>query len=135
VQLKEVAVECDIMFEFAMGEGLSNMGAKSAVYISFIILIACAIWATAFCPVVSGEMRPRAFPYGESRGGYGERKAVSSGDEARRMIRDYFSGRDVKIGDVRERDLFFEADIRDRHGALVDKVIIDKRTGRIRSTY
>ena len=83
----------------------------------------------------AGDRRSRDYPYGESRGGYGERKAVSSGQEARRMIKEYFSRRDVKIGDVRERELFFEADVRDRRGGLVDKVIIDKRTGRIRSTY
>ncbi len=83
----------------------------------------------------ASDRRSRDYPYGESRGGYGERKKVSSGQEARRMIKEYFSRRDVKIGDVREREIFFEADVRDRRGALVDKVIIDKRTGRIRSTY
>jgi hypothetical protein len=83
----------------------------------------------------AGERRSGASPYGESRDGYGEKKAVSSVQQARRMIREYFVGRDVRIGDVRERELFFEADIRDKHGALADKVIIDKRTGRIRSTY
>ncbi len=83
----------------------------------------------------ASDRRSRDYPYGESRGGYGERKTVSSGQEARRMIKEYFSRRDVKIGDVREREIFFEADVRDRRGALVDKVIIDKRTGRIRSTY
>lgn len=34
-----------------------------------------------------------------------------------------------------ERDLFYQADIRDRRGMLIDKVIIDKRTGRMRSIY
>ncbi|HMK60244.1 MAG TPA: hypothetical protein VK452_03750 [Dissulfurispiraceae bacterium] len=111
------------------------MGFRSSVYAIFTILLAFVIWAASFCPVASGEMRQKAFPYGETRGGYGERKAVSNGEEARRMIKDYFSGRDVRIGDIRERELFFEADIRDKRGALVDKVIIDKRTGRIRSTY
>ncbi|MGO9377846.1 MAG: hypothetical protein ACLPN1_19120 [Dissulfurispiraceae bacterium] len=81
------------------------------------------------------EGRSRTYPYGESRGGYGQRRAVSSAQEARRTIREYFAGRGVKIGDIRERELFYEAEVRDRRGALVDKVIIDKRTGRIRSTY
>ena len=83
----------------------------------------------------AGDRRSIDYPYGESRGGYGERRAVSSVQEARRMIKEYFARRDVKIGDIRERELFFEAEIRDRRGAFVDKVIIDKRTGRIRSTY
>ena len=83
----------------------------------------------------AGERRSADYPYGESRGGYGEKKAVSNAQEARRMIRDYFAGKNVKIGELREHELFFEADIRDKRGALVDKVIIDKRTGRIRSMY
>src|ERR1700690_3747431 len=83
----------------------------------------------------AGDMRSRDYPYGESRGGYGEHRAVSSVQEARRMIKEYFVRRDVRISDIREREFFFEADIRDRRGAFVDKVIIDKRTGRIRSTY
>jgi hypothetical protein len=83
----------------------------------------------------AGDRQSRDYPYGESRGGYGEKRAVSSMQEARRTIKEYFSRRDVRIGDIRERELFFEADIRDRRGAFVDKVIIDKRTGRIRSTY
>lgn len=109
---------------------------KSFMHICIAIGLAGALFMAAFSPAAdAADRRSGAYPYGESRGGYGEKKAVSSVQEARRMIRDYFSGRDVKVGDIRERDLYFEADVRDRHGALVDKVIIDKRTGRIRSTY
>lgn len=86
-------------------------------------------------PADAGDRRYRGYPYGESSDGYGERRAVSNVMEARRLLRDYFAGRDVRIGDIRERDLFFEAEIRDRRGVLTDKVIIDKRTGRIRSMY
>lgn len=98
--------------------------------------LAGVLCLAAFSPAADpGDRRSGNYPYGESRGGYGERKVVSSVQEARRTIREYFTGRDVKISDIRERELFFEADVRDRHGALVDKVIVDKRTGRIRSTY
>jgi hypothetical protein len=47
----------------------------------------------------------------------------------------YYQGRDVRIGPVIERDIFYQADVRDPRGVLIDKVIIDKRTGRMRSIY
>ena len=46
-----------------------------------------------------------------------------------------FSKDDVKIGRITERRWFFRAEILDKKDALVDVVIIDKRTGRIRSIY
>jgi hypothetical protein len=100
------------------------VGLSGVISISLLIPAACA-----------GDRHNGSYPYGESGRGYGERKTVSNNQEARRLLKDYFSSRDVKIGDIRERELFFEADVRDRRGNLVDKVIIDKRTGRIRSMY
>jgi len=100
------------------------VGLSSVISISILIPAACA-----------GDRHDSFYPYGESGHRYGQRKAVSNNQEARRLLKDYFSRRDVKIGDLRERELFFEADIRDRRGALIDKVIVDKRTGRIRSMY
>jgi len=66
---------------------------------------------------------------------YGQRRTVSTVYEAGRIMGQYYHGRDVRIGPILERDLFYQADVRDRKGVLVDKIIIDKRTGRIRSTY
>lgn len=80
------------------------------------------------------------YPYGDyypgPRGGrYGARKAVRTEGEARNILRKYFSQRKATIGEIKERDWFFEAEIRDRNNTFVDRVIIDKRTGRIRSIY
>jgi hypothetical protein len=48
----------------------------------------------------------------------------------------YFSSVEgVAINNIREKDWFFEAEIRDKQNNLRDIVIIDKRTGRIRSVY
>jgi hypothetical protein len=41
----------------------------------------------------------------------------------------------VIIGEVVEKELYFEADIMDKKQAVIDKVIVDKRTGRVRSIY
>ncbi len=75
-------------------------------------------------------------PYGISEGGdYGEQKRVTSRGQAQKILEEYFAGKNVKVGGITEKELYFEAEVRDAGGKLVDKVIIDKRSGRIRSIY
>jgi hypothetical protein len=75
-------------------------------------------------------------PYGGSGGGtYGEKQRVGTKDDAKKVLMEYFSKRDVTIGEIREKQYYFEAVVMDKNGRLVDKVIVDKRTGRIRSIY
>ncbi len=75
-------------------------------------------------------------PYGgPQRGGYGERRAVQSKGDAQRMLNDYYMRRNMRIGPIRENRFYFEADILDRNNRFMDRVIIDKRSGRIRSIY
>jgi hypothetical protein len=74
--------------------------------------------------------------YGGPRSGsYGEKKEVTTAEEAEKAFREYFSKKDVKIGEIKERELYFEAEIKDKNDNRIDKVIVDKRTGRIRSIY
>lgn len=76
------------------------------------------------------------YPYGGSkRGKYGERGDVLTEDEARVIMKEYFPNRDYTIGSLKDKEFYFEADITDKHGRIVDRVIIDKRSGRIRSVY
>ena len=77
----------------------------------------------------------RGYKKGSAETGYGEKRPVSTIEEAREALTEYFAKKDVKISEIREQTLFFEAEIRDKNNNLVDKVIVDKRTGRIRSTY
>lgn len=79
-------------------------------------------------------------PYGDyccnqQRGWYGARREVTDARQARSILENYFTGRNVTIGPFRERPMFFEAEIFDRSGKAVDKVIVHKRSGRIRSIY
>jgi len=85
----------------------------------------------------SGNQYPHgSYCEGESRGGYGEKNAVRSSAEARKVIANYFSSvRGVKITIIEEKEWFFKAEVRDRQNKLIDIVIIDKRSGRIRSIY
>jgi len=85
------------------------------------------------------EWRGRT-PYGNycsgpERGWYGERKEVKTSGEARVILQRYFKNRGVVVGDIKERKGFFEAEIRDENNTLIDRVIVNKRTGRIRSVY
>jgi len=75
-------------------------------------------------------------PYGGTGGdGYGEKTRVTTKQAAKEILRDYFSKKNVTIGEIRDKDIYFEADILDRSGKIIDKVVVDKRTGRIRSIY
>lgn len=73
---------------------------------------------------------------GKHRGdGYGDRRPVTSVEDARSQIAQYFEGQDVTVSDVADKQWRYEADIRDKQGAVIDRVMIDKRSGRIRSLY
>ncbi len=74
---------------------------------------------------------------GHGRGPYGTRKPVRTAEEAKQLVESYFAGlgENVTIGKTEEKNLFFEVEILGQDGALIDKAIVDKRTGRIRSIY
>ena len=80
------------------------------------------------------------YPYGHyysgpREGEYGQRKIIRTEAEAREILMNYFSPQKATIGKIWEKGWFFEAEIRDIHNTPIDRVIIDKRTGRIRSIY
>ena len=80
------------------------------------------------------------YPYGDYCPGYkkkwyGAKISVKTAEEAKKMLQEYFSKDKVKIGLVTEEKWFFRAEIVDENDTLLDIVIIDKRTGRIRSIY
>jgi hypothetical protein len=77
-----------------------------------------------FCPGMRGDP-------------YGARRPVRSTDEAKQILGQYFesTGKKVGIGAIEERRWFFIVELLDLEGTLIDKAIIDKRTGRIRSIY
>jgi hypothetical protein len=120
-----------------------------SLFFTFICMIATSIAAErvyvipAQPPVRSQPyVQPQPVPprqyqyrYVAPKNWYGQRRAVPNAYEAGRIMGQYYQGREVRIGPVVERDIFYQADVRDSRGVLIDKVIIDKRTGRMRSTY
>lgn len=82
------------------------------------------------------EQRPYGgYCRGPQWGWYGARKPVKVAGEARKLLERYFKGEDVVIGKITEHEWYFESDIMDKKDRLLDRVIIDKRTGRVRSIY
>jgi hypothetical protein len=65
---------------------------------------------------------------------YGTCKATLPPAEAIAAIEQYYMDRGYQVGHVRHKGRFIEAEIYDRN-RLVDKVLFDRKTGRIRSVY
>lgn len=102
----------------------------------------CAALVAALClafPLAGAKAAERAphttYAQAEEDRGYGAKQPVATAKEARRVLEERFKGQGVEVGKIEEKELFFEAEILDRRGSVVDKVIVDKRTGRIRSIY
>jgi hypothetical protein len=68
-------------------------------------------------------------------GWYGAKQPVKTMEQARKQFEKFFEGADVSIGKITDGGLFFKAEIKNTKNAVIDYVIIDKRTGRIRSTF
>ena len=69
-------------------------------------------------------------------GWYGAKRIVKTPVEANEIILQFYvPQKGIRIHRVIETPLFYQAEIINSKGVLVDKVIIDKRTGRIRSIY
>ena len=84
----------------------------------------------------------KGMPYGHfcrdhGRGPYGKRMPVATAEQAKQVVETYFSatGENVSTGKIEENRLFFEVEILNKDGVLIDRAIVDRRTGRIRSIY
>ena len=74
-----------------------------------------------------------SYPSGAGWGSYGARTSVQTGKDAKAILQQYYAKDRVKIGRIMERKGYFEAEIKAENGRVVDVVIIDKGSGRIRS--
>lgn len=72
------------------------------------------------------------YPQGDSA--YGICKENLGPKEAETAIEKYFAGKGLRAANMRHKDRFIEADIY-KDNRLYDKVLFDRKTGRIRSTY
>jgi hypothetical protein len=69
-------------------------------------------------------------------GWYGARREVRTPVEAKEIIEQFLlPDRGIRIVRMREKAHFYIAEVINNKGVLVDLILIDKRTGRIRSMF
>lgn len=89
------------------------------------------LWCKSEDGTCRPEMRGRC---GKRRGDwYGASQPVPTAAEARRLLQNYFTGQEYTVSELIEKKWGFKAEIVDKSGKIIDRVMIDKRTGRIRS--
>ncbi|KAF0217113.1 MAG: hypothetical protein FD174_3414 [Geobacteraceae bacterium] len=103
------------------------------------ILIMAVAAVLAIAPVVAAEEGCDCDkPYGGYRasprwGWYGARQNVTTANEARKFLEEFYASSNIRIGTIKERDGYYEAEIYRKSNTKRDRVIIDKGCGRIRS--
>jgi hypothetical protein len=121
---------------------------RSTAPIVMIIILMVLLFVTLAVPAVShaqpmGRGMYRGAPYGhycpgKQWGPYGVRKPVTTADQAKQVIEFYLTcnkNQGLSVGSIEEKKWYFEAEILDQDKKITDKVIVDKRSGRIRSIY
>jgi hypothetical protein len=89
----------------------------------------------------SGEHRPYGgYCRGPRWGWYGARRDVKNPREVRQLLSEFLKDTDLSVGEIRDKGPFFEADILEviegeDQKTVVDILIVDKRTCRIRSKF
>lgn len=106
-----------------------------SVVLSLLLISLSAAPASAGNAPAHGPRPYGGYCMGNRWGWYGARTPVNTMEEAKRHFEKYFEGRDVVVGTIVDKGNFFRAEITDTKKNIVDYVIIDKRTGRIRSLY
>jgi hypothetical protein len=68
-------------------------------------------------------------------GWYGAGRHVKTEEEVRELVTDFISETDLSAGEIQDEETYFEVEIVDKEGEVIDLLIVDKRTCRIRSAY
>jgi hypothetical protein len=115
---------------------------RSTVFFALIIVFAGAaaeyLYAETPASKESVECQPTYGHYWRSSkwGWYGARKQVKTPVEARQIIEQVFTqNSNIKVIRITERPHYFIAEMINRKGVVVDLILIDRRTGRIRSMF
>lgn len=82
---------------------------------------------------------PRFDPYDCPRRPYDRQlREPLEKDDVKSMLEnmlDYSRNPNLKAGRIEDKGVFYEAEITTKEGSLVDKLLVDKNTGRMRSVY
>jgi hypothetical protein len=109
---------------------------KLMKYVS-VIAIVSVLCIVPFAVVLAGGHERPVTPYGDfcrRCGEYGNCKSVMSHDDAKKALIDYYHHKGLAVELERKRGRFIRAKVRDKN-EVVDVIIFDRRSGRIRSIY
>jgi hypothetical protein len=119
------------------GDGMTTRIAAVCIFLFITLLIPAVSQAQPM-----GRGMYQGVPYGHycpgmQWGPYGVRKPVKTTKEAKEVIESYLlsNAKALHAGKIEEKNWYFEAEILDSANTIIDKAIVDKRSGRIRSIY
>lgn len=105
-------------------------------YIS-VFIIASMLLLVLFSEASAWRQKGPVTPYGDHCprcSDYGTCETIMGHDDARRAMLDYYHRKGLSVEVVRKRGRFIRAKIIE-DGDVVDVIIFDRRTGRVRSIY
>ena len=85
-----------------------------------------------------GSMMGAGRGYGQGHHSYNRSGKPITMDQAKVLVENYLTTNgnpNLKSGKLTDKDKYFEAEIVTKEGSLVDKLMLDKRTGWMRSVY
>jgi len=112
---------------------------KKFVLITVAVIFMFLVYSDQASAMMHGEGHHG--PYGgycrgPKWGWYGAHRNVNTVDEVRELLTVFLQDTSVTVGVIREEKAYYEAQIIDKEdGEVVDVLIVDKRTCRIRSKY
>ncbi len=98
------------------------------------IILSSFLFHLAFAADCKKFNRPFGYYCKGPRGGwYGERRQVKTEEEAKSLIKEFFSNKEVIINKLTDKKLFYEVEIYIKDEDSNNILIIDKRNGRMRT--
>ncbi len=101
----------------------------------YIIVIVAVLIVSSILPLYADDSR--VTPYGDyctDCAMYGACREIIQRDEAVRVLYKYYQDRGYRVGNVLHRGRFIQAVIY-KDDRQVDRVLFDRKTGRLRSIY
>jgi hypothetical protein len=82
------------------------------------------------------HMRPYGgYCKGPKWGWYGAGRQVKTEQEVRELVAEFLVETELAPGEIKDEKTYFEVEVRNEDDEVVDLLIVDKRTCRIRSAY
>ena len=119
--------------------GLQEMTMKKfALITTFLVLTSLSVPGDVLAMMHGKGRHMRAYGgycKGPRWGWYGAGRQVKTVEEARVLVTDFLGDTDLSPGEIQDRPTYYEVEIKDEAGEVIDLLIVDKRTCRIRSAY